>query len=185
MIFPVPSVTAQSVFGRAEVPTTAKPPRNVLNALVAIVPVAVGTVMLMVPPRLRVIEPSAVVPVLAVATIADAPLLIVVPLVAKLLIPAVRLLTVSVPPPNCKLFEAKVLVAAPAPIVRPPLLTIVAPVYELAPVSVSGPVPTLVKRLLSPPLMTPLKAAGPVLLVPLVSATRIEVLSQNAKLPAP
>src|SRR5262245_61422353 len=115
MALPTPVLTAQSV-----PPTAAQPPRMplVFVLVVVIVPVAVGKVKLTVPPTLRVIAPSAVTPVLAVATTADNPLLRVVPL--EKLTPRAALPTVKVPPLSTRLPDAKVPVV---PSVSPPALT--------------------------------------------------------------
>jgi len=106
--------------------TVAQPPKMELLFVVVVVtvPVAVGRVMFIVPPMLRVSAPNAVVPVLLVATMAEAPLLSMVPLEAKFA-PNAALPTVSVPPPSCKLVDARVPVA---PSVIPPLLMVVEPV---------------------------------------------------------
>src|SRR5262245_48620598 len=139
MALPTPVLTAQSV-----PPTAAQPPRMplVFVLVVVIVPVAVGSVKLTVPPTLRVIAPSAVTPVLAVATTADNPLLRVVPLK---LTPVVRLLTVKVPPLSTRLLPDKMLPATPVPNVSPPALTVVTPVYVLAPAKVRVPPPNFVR----------------------------------------
>src|SRR5262245_34309709 len=124
MALPTPVLTAQSV-----PPTEAQPPRMplVFALVVVIVPVTVGNVKLTVLPTLRVIAPSAVTPVLAVATTADTPLLRVV--LPPKLTPVVRLFTVKVPPLNTRLvLPERILPATPVPSVSPPALTVVVPV---------------------------------------------------------